>query len=199
MQSINLEHTVFIASEHPVFCLGLQWCIASEPSFSVIGEASDVLEAYNKIRLLRPEIVVLDIDMREINLIELVNKISLLEKPPKIMLVADDEKFIDLNLIFELKVNGFFYKGISSTDLLFTLNKIIEDNYVYSKVLFSSSRDGNGAEAETGVISITGSQREIIARRFKNKDANESELDVNSPLLHIMNFVNVFNRGVLAK
>ena len=197
MQFMNSKHTVFIASKHPVVRLGLQWCIASETCFDVVGEASDGLEAYSKIVLLEPEIVILDIVMPEIDTVELVHRLSLLGKPPKVILIADEEKSIDLDLVFESKVNGFFYKGIRSADFLFALNKVIENDYVYSKALFSGLGNENGVGM--GIVFITDSQKDVIVRRLKHEDVNENECDEDSPLLDIMNSINVLNHGVLSK
>lgn len=197
MQFKNSKHTVFIVSKHPVVRMGLQWCITPEPGFEVVGEASDGLEAYNEIVLLEPEIVIWDIVMPKIDCIELVNKFSRLEKSPKLLLIADEDSSIDLDLILESKVYGFFYKGIRSADLLFALNKVIEDGYAYSQALFSGSGNENGVEM--GVVFMTDSQKDILVRRLKHKDMNENECDVNSPLLNIMNSINVFNQGVLSQ
>ncbi len=184
MQFTDSKHTIFIVDKHPVFRLGLQWCIASESNFEVIGEATDGVEAYSKIVLLEPEVVILGVGMSEIDVVELTNKISFLEKRPKIILVADDEKSIDLGFIFESKVNGLIYKGIYTADLLLALNEVIASNSVYSKALFDFPRNGN--EAGMGIISITDSQKDIIARSLKNKYMNGNKFEVNSLLLDVI-------------
>lgn len=194
MQFANPKHTVFIADDHEIVRLGLQHCLASEAGFEVVGEASNGIEAYSKIVSLEPEIVILDIVMPEMDGLALANTLSILEKPPKTILVTADENFIDIDLIFGLQVNGVLLKGISSTDLLFALTKVLDGYYVYSKAFFLSLLyNGNKKEIsaeEKGIVYLTNLQKAIIVDRLKGRSINKIAHDMNLSLLEVENYIN---------
>lgn len=184
------KHTVFIADDHEIIRLGLEHCIASEPSFEVVGEASNGLEAYKKIILLEPEIAI--IVMPQIDGIELVNKLSLLDKPPKTILITAGEQSFDVSLIFESQANGFLLKGIRSAELILALNKVIEGNYVYSKGFFSSLNNGHRAKintTENGIVFLTNLQKAVIAQRLRGRDMNEIAREMNLSPSETMNHI----------
>ena len=59
--------TVLVADDHPIFRKGLCEVIAADPRFRLVGEASDGEEALRKTEELRPDAVILDINMPRLN------------------------------------------------------------------------------------------------------------------------------------
>jgi DNA-binding NarL/FixJ family response regulator len=58
---------LLLADDHPVVRKGLRTCLARRPHMRVVGEAGDGHEAVQKARELRPDIVLMDIDMPGVN------------------------------------------------------------------------------------------------------------------------------------
>lgn len=201
MQFANSKCTVLIASKHPVVCLGLQYCIASEPGFEDVGEASNAVEAYEKIVLLEPEIAILDIDMPEFDAFEFVNKLFSLRKAPKTILITSGEKLIDVNLIFQSQVNGLLFKVIRSADLVLGLNKVLEGNYVYSEAIFSFLSNGVETKINTtnnGIAFLTDLQKTIIVRRLGGKNMNNIAQDINLLPLEVRKHMKVLDEMLLS-
>jgi two-component system response regulator NreC len=66
---------IVVADDHPVVRLGLRTLLESEPNFKVVGEASDGLEAVQKVKRLLPDVVVLDSTMPYLNGIEAARQV----------------------------------------------------------------------------------------------------------------------------
>jgi DNA-binding NarL/FixJ family response regulator len=62
--------TVFVADDHPVVCNGLRFLLESQPDIRVTGTAADGRSAVQQIERLRPDVVIMDIAMPELNGIE---------------------------------------------------------------------------------------------------------------------------------
>ncbi len=67
--------TVFLADDHPLLRDGLQFLLAAQPDLEVVGVAANGREAVRQVEQLRPDVVVMDIAMPELNGIEAARRI----------------------------------------------------------------------------------------------------------------------------
>jgi DNA-binding NarL/FixJ family response regulator len=72
--------TVLLVDDHALVRRGFRRMLEDEPTFSVVGEASDGLEAIKLAEELRPSVIVMDCALPQINGIEASRRI--LEKLP---------------------------------------------------------------------------------------------------------------------
>ena len=61
---------IFIADDHPVVRDGLSAMLETQPDFQVVGDASDGLEAVQKVNEMRPDVVLLDLEMPKMDGVE---------------------------------------------------------------------------------------------------------------------------------
>src|SRR5262245_5663818 len=107
---------IIIADDHPIFRSGLRALIETEPSFSVIAEASDGEEVVQLIADQRPDIVILDYNMPKANGFDALAKISrVASKVIPVMLTMHNDEAMFAKA-FELGVKGFVLKDSASID-----------------------------------------------------------------------------------
>jgi DNA-binding NarL/FixJ family response regulator len=58
---------ILIADDHPVVRAGLQGMLASQPDFELVGEATTGMEAAALAAQLRPDVVLMDLRMAELD------------------------------------------------------------------------------------------------------------------------------------
>ena len=58
---------LFIADDHELFREGLKSLLSREKDIEIVGSASDGLEAVNAVRRLKPEVVLMDVTMPNMN------------------------------------------------------------------------------------------------------------------------------------
>ncbi len=67
---------VFIVDDHPVFCRGLQMVIEDEPDLEVCGTASTCIDALRGLWGVEPDIVLVDISLKDGNGIDLTRRLN---------------------------------------------------------------------------------------------------------------------------
>jgi DNA-binding NarL/FixJ family response regulator len=66
------RRSVFVVDDHPIVRQGLVQLIDQEPDLKVCGEAADVKEARAGLSRVQPDIVILDLSLRDSDGLELV-------------------------------------------------------------------------------------------------------------------------------
>src|ERR1700693_3911844 len=76
---------VLIVDDHRVVAEGLRYVIDAQPDLEVVGSAADGREALRQVEDLRPDVVVMDISMPELNGIDATGLI--LKRAPQVKIV----------------------------------------------------------------------------------------------------------------
>lgn len=104
------EIRVLIADDHPIVCKGIHDLLNAAPGISVVGEASSGRQALQMITALKPDVVLLDMEMPDLNGVEVVKRIINGAIPVKVLGLSsyDDREFI--SLLLNLDVSGYLIK-----------------------------------------------------------------------------------------
>jgi DNA-binding NarL/FixJ family response regulator len=101
---------VLLADDHPIVCKGIHDLLDSADGITVVGEAHSGQLALNMIKELKPDIIILDIEMPDINGVEVVNQIVEGSIPVKVLVLSsyDDREYISQMLT--LGASGYLIK-----------------------------------------------------------------------------------------
>ncbi len=61
-----MKQRVLICDDHPLFRVGLRAALAEHPAFEVVGEAADGRDCLAMLRSLEPDVLLLDLTLREV-------------------------------------------------------------------------------------------------------------------------------------
>lgn len=128
--------SILVVDDHAVVRAGLRALIQSDPSMRIAGEAAGGLEAISLVEKLRPDVLVLDLSMPDMDGI-LVTK-ELHEKYPAIRIliltVHEDEAL--LREAMKSGASGYILKYAAEKELIEAINRIISGGmYVDPKML----------------------------------------------------------------
>lgn len=109
---------VLLVDDHMVVRIGLRALIDSEPDMQVAGEANNGVEAIEQVRVLRPDVVVMDIAMPEMDGLEATRRIrsECPNTPVLILTVHAQEKY--LFPVLKAGGAGYVLKSTVDTELL---------------------------------------------------------------------------------
>ena len=132
---------VLIVDDHWVVTKGIEVALADEPDFEVIGTASDGKKALEQVRHLRPDIVVLDISMPELNGVDAAAEIRKLGEETRIIIFtmySDREYVIPL---FRMGISGYILKEEALSDLILALKSVSNHGTYFSPSIQRIIRD----------------------------------------------------------
>ncbi len=189
------KQTILIADDHEIVRIGLKFTISTADDFEVIGEASNGLDALEKVRLLRPDIILADIVMPEIDGFELAHILANESVPPKIVLITAVEEFIDLKKVLRCRCDGFIFKTSTCNDILFTLREISRGMNVFPKAFFSMLKLPYFSwyyQNVNGLFSFTHLQREIIFNKIIGKKEKNIAEELKVPVNEVFEVINSY-------
>jgi DNA-binding NarL/FixJ family response regulator len=77
---------ILIADDHAMMRKGLRTAIEPHPGWEVCGEATTGLEAFEQAKLLKPDLVILDVSMPVLNGLEVAHRIAMTMPGVRILL-----------------------------------------------------------------------------------------------------------------
>jgi DNA-binding NarL/FixJ family response regulator len=172
---------ILMVDDHPIVLAGLKALVQSDPGLEIAGEARDGRAALRLAESLRPDVVVLDISLPEMNGAE-VARALLAEQPAcRILVLTVHEDRATLRQLLDLGVAGYLVKRSAADELPRAIHAVAEggtyiDPTIAGKVIggvaAGLSRAPGGAvaelsERETDVLRLIAnghSNKEISAR-----------------------------------
>ncbi|WP_448568286.1 response regulator transcription factor [Thalassotalea ganghwensis] len=109
--------SIAIADDQTLVREGIRSLLALKPHFNVIAEAQNGLEAIELVQLHRPQILLLDIRMPQMNGVEVLESLaSATYSPAVLVLTTFDDHELVLNCI-KLGAKGYLRKDVNFNDL----------------------------------------------------------------------------------
>lgn len=159
---------ILIADDHELMRRGVRSLLEAEPGWKVVGEASNGLEAYEKARELKPEVIVLDISMPRLNGLEAAHRIKKVLPEVKILILTIHDNEELTRAVLEAGARGYVFKSDTGRDLVIAIdalrkNKTFFTPRVDQMMLDSFLQEGTpGKTAEGPGDRLTSRQREIV-------------------------------------
>ena len=109
---------ILLVDDHAMFRAGIKALLKAEGRMTVVGEASTGDEAVDRVRELKPDVVVMDLSMPGSNGLEATRRIAALELDTKVLVLtvhAEEEYLVP---VVEAGASGYLTKTSADTDLI---------------------------------------------------------------------------------
>lgn len=165
---MNNEIRIVIADDHPIFRQGLRQVIEAKPNLTVVAEAEDGVVAFERIRELRPDVAVLDIDMPRQDGFAVARGIREQRLPVAVIFLTMHKDELHLNEALDLNAKGYLIKDNAAADLVNCIHAVAAgQNYVSPELstylLNRGRRAAMLAGQQPGLQSLTPTEQRILA------------------------------------
>lgn len=130
---------VYLAEDQELLNTALTMILNLESDIEVIGSAMDGEEALADILRLKPEIVLLDIEMPRLSGLEIAHQLRLLEVDTKIMILTTFARDSYFQQALRNDVNGYMLKDSPSDQLIRSIRSIMAGDTIFSPELVAKT------------------------------------------------------------
>jgi len=170
--------SVFIVDDHEVVRVGLRTLLSRAPEIEVIGEAESVQRAVAKIAELLPDVVLLDVRLKDGSGFEVSREVQKLDKDVRVLVLtafSDDEMIMQA---ISAGADGYLLKEIGRDQLVEAIQKVasgqsILDPAVTGRVFGKMQaliQDPNGGNR---LNSLSAQERKVLALVAEGKTNKE--------------------------
>jgi DNA-binding NarL/FixJ family response regulator len=170
---------ILIADDHDVVRRGIKSLIESRPEWQVCDEAHSGREAVAKADERKPDIVVLDISMPELNGLEAARRIRKVSPNSEILILSVHYSDQLIKEILDAGVRGFVVKSDSDRDLIVALEALANHKPFFTSMatevmLTNFHRPASiPSPGEMRTSRLTSREREIVQLLSEGKSSKE--------------------------
>ena len=202
---------VLLADDHAVLRAGLRALLNAEPDMEVVGEATDGQDAVEKTRLLKPDVVVMDVSMPGVNGLEATTRIVQSGLDAKVLILTMHPEDQYLLQVIKAGASGYVLKRSADTELMDAIRTVHRgEAFLYpaaTRLLVNEYARGARAVGERdSVAELTDREREVLrltAEGFSNQEIADkliiSPKTVDTYRGRIMDKLNLRHRSELVR
>jgi len=167
-----LRHTLLLVDDHPMMRRGIRQMLELEDDLHIVGEASHGEEALALIEPLKPDLVLLDNNMPQMNGIETLRRLRAMHYTGKVLLFTVSDAEDDIRDALRLDANGYLLKDMEPELLIQYIRDALNGALVISPGLTRVMAQALRSPPRQADVELTERERQVlrtIAGGFSNK------------------------------
>jgi DNA-binding NarL/FixJ family response regulator len=197
---------ILLADDHAVVRRGFGHILSAQSDMEIVGEAGNGREAVEQAEELKPDIVVMDVSMPELNGIEATRRLAKSLPRTRILALSMHKDAVYVREILRAGANGFLLKDANDADLVAAVRAISQGQGYISPEVSEGVLTDYRRHVTDPIDLLTGREREVlqlIAEGKTNKEIaqalNLSVYTVDAHRGRIMEKLNLHSTGEIVR
>lgn len=196
---------VMIADDHALIREGIKKLLELEEGIEIVAVAQDGVDALEKVAIYKPDVMLLDINMPNMNGIECLRQVKAKHAKTKVIMLTIHEDSEYLIKTINIGAEGYVLKDADVSSLVKAIHKVVEgDIYIHptlSSILVRAYKRKDSEPEEEIIAGLTRREYEVIcliSKGYNNKEIGQelfiSEKTVKNHVSNIFKKIKVNDR-----
>jgi len=202
---------IVLVDDHRILLESLAARIGSEPDLEVKSASSDPERAIESVAVIRPDVLVLDIDLPGTGPFSMVAAAAAVSKQTKTLFLSGFLSDVLIERALRLDASGYVLKGEPISFLLNAIRQVAAGEACFSRevaerLVYDPHQKRHVVKTESGLSSLTNRQLEVLRLLAKGQSVKQvaqtmrlSEKSVDSHKYRLMNKLDIHDRVELAR
>ena len=164
---------ILLADDHAVVRQGFKMLLGAQPDMEIVGEASNGREAVEEAGKLRPDVVVMDVAMPELNGIEATRQLAATTPHARVMALSMHKDSVYVREILRAGARGYLLKDSGAEDLVNAIRAVARGESYLSPAVSNAVLDDYRKHVTNPIDLLTSREREVLQMLAEGKTNKE--------------------------
>lgn len=190
---------ILMAEDHKLMRVGLKSILEDYEDLDVIAEAETGVEAVKLAKELKPDVILMDIGLPELDGIQATKKIKEFDNNTKIIILTSHSDENEVNSAINAGANAYALKDIKTEYLIMVLRSVkdgavwFDPNVAHLVKKNSNQKNGSRADFKANHANLTEREYEVLKLIVDGKSnqeiANELKISEHTAKAHVCNII----------
>lgn len=164
---------ILLADDHAVVRQGFKMILEAQPDMEIIGEAGNGREAVELAERLKPDIVMMDVAMPELNGIEATRRVSGSVPHARVIALSMHKDSVYVREILRAGARGYLLKDSGAGDLVTAVRAVARGEGYLSPAVSDAVLDDYRRHVTNPIDLLTSREREVLQMLAEGKTNKE--------------------------
>ncbi|HWB85544.1 MAG TPA: response regulator transcription factor [Bryobacteraceae bacterium] len=164
---------ILLADDHAVVRQGFKMILSAQPDMEIVGEAGNGREAVELAEQARPDVVVMDVAMPELNGIEATRRMGASTPHTRVLALSMHKDSVYVREILRAGARGYLLKDSGAEDLVSAVRAIAAGEGYISPAVSDAVLDDYRRHVTNPIDLLTSREREVLQMLAEGKTNKE--------------------------
>ena len=164
---------ILLADDHTVVRQGFKMILDAQADMEIVGEAANGRQAVELAEQLRPDVVVMDVSMPELNGIEATRRLATSVPRARVVALSMHKDSVYVREILRAGARGYLLKDSGAADLVAAIHAVASGESYLSPAVSNAVLDDYRRHAANPIDLLTSREREVLQLLAEGKTNKE--------------------------
>jgi DNA-binding NarL/FixJ family response regulator len=177
------KHRIVIVDDHPIVRKGFAQLINREHDLETVGEAEDSVSAARVVEETRPDLVLIDLSLKESDGLELVKYFASVEKELRMLVISLHDEKVYAERALRAGASGYIMKSEATDKVMTAIRQVLRGDIYLSDTMrerFIANYTGKKEQREDGSVEkLSDRELEVFRCIGEGLETREIALQLN--------------------